>query len=409
MQPADWVSTWVRGGQREQRASWPPPRRSAGAASRCSAPGSSASCSPRPSWPARRSATGRATRPGRDRLVRPRPARPGHPDRPAGRLQRRRGTASSGSRRPRAPMLASGVAEQADRRVYLRRPPSSARSQRPGRPGGPRAARPSPTSPSILIGANDVTHTVLPSVSVRHLPRRVRRLREAGVEVVVGTCPDLGTIRPIAPPLQAGGPGLVATAGGRPDHRRGRERRPHGLARRRSWARSSTPRPAVMFGPDRFHPSAEGYQPLASVLLPSVLAALGLLPEDEAQPEPLRGEGVLPVAAAAVRAVAHARHRARRHRGRRQPARRCAAAGSSCATAAAARPRDAESPGEPEDGAVRPDARGSAPRELPPARPSEDSGRAGRPSTVGCGGRQRSVATAGSRGSAAGWCRSRPG
>ena len=27
-------------------------------------------------------------------------------------------------------------------------------------------------------------------------------MREAGIEVVVGTCPDLGTIRPIAPPLR---------------------------------------------------------------------------------------------------------------------------------------------------------------------------------------------------------------
>ena len=30
----------------------------------------------------------------------------------------------------------------------------------------------------------------------------MRRLRDAGAEVVVGTCPDLGTIEPIAPPLR---------------------------------------------------------------------------------------------------------------------------------------------------------------------------------------------------------------
>ena len=37
--------------------------------------------------------------------------------------------------------------------------------------------------------------------------------------------------------------------------------------------------------------------------MPSALAALGLGPEDEALPEAYRGEGVMPVAAAAARAV----------------------------------------------------------------------------------------------------------
>src|SRR4029078_7790146 len=52
--------------------------------------------------------------------------------------------------------------------------------------------------------------------------------------------------------------------------------------------------PAVLFGPDRVHPSADGYPLLAQLLLPSTLAALGLVPEDEAEPEAFRGEGVLP-------------------------------------------------------------------------------------------------------------------
>jgi hypothetical protein len=61
--------------------------------------------------------------------------------------------------------------------------------------------------------------------------------------------------------------------------------------------------PALLFGPDRFHPSADGYRSLADVLLPSVLAALGLVREEEVAPEAGRGEGVLPVARAAVQAV----------------------------------------------------------------------------------------------------------
>ena len=61
--------------------------------------------------------------------------------------------------------------------------------------------------------------------------------------------------------------------------------------------------PAVFFGPDQFHPSASGYRSLVQVLLPSTLAALGLIPDDEAEPEAYRGEGVLPITAAAIQAV----------------------------------------------------------------------------------------------------------
>ena len=39
------------------------------------------------------------------------------------------------------------------------------------------------------------------------------------------------------------------------------------------------------------------------MLLPSALAALGLAPQEEEQPEAFRGEGVLPIATAAVQAV----------------------------------------------------------------------------------------------------------
>ncbi|MCW2526069.1 MAG: hydrolase family, partial [Pseudonocardiales bacterium] len=55
----------------------------------------------------------------------------------------------------------------------------------------------------IMIGANDVTHRVRRAVAVRHLAAAVTTLREAGCQVVVGTCPDLGTIRPIAQPLRS--------------------------------------------------------------------------------------------------------------------------------------------------------------------------------------------------------------
>ena len=49
----------------------------------------------------------------------------------------------------------------------------------------------------ILIGGNDVTNRTPPGLAVRYLVEAVRALRDAGCEVVVGTCPDLGAIRPI--------------------------------------------------------------------------------------------------------------------------------------------------------------------------------------------------------------------
>ncbi|MCW2791971.1 MAG: lipolytic enzyme family [Nocardioides sp.] len=199
-------------------------------------------------------------------------------------------------------MLASGLAERADRRVHLREfAKVGARSS----DLAGQVDRTLPIEPHvavILIGVNDVTHQVLPSASVRQLSEAVRRLREAGVAVVVGTCPDLGTIKPIAPPLKqvartwsrrlaAAQTIAVLEAGGRT------------VSLGSILGPEFAAAPALLFGPDQFHPSADGYRSLAAVLLPSTMAALDLVPDDEAQPEAFRGEGVLPVAAAAVQAV----------------------------------------------------------------------------------------------------------
>jgi lysophospholipase L1-like esterase len=199
-------------------------------------------------------------------------------------------------------LLASGLAQRAGRRVYLREfavvgAMSSDLDHQIGR------ALPSePDVAVILIGANDVTHTVLPSASVRHLSEGVRRLREAGVAVIVGTCPDLGTIKPIAPPLKqlarswsrrlaAAQTIAVVEQGGRT------------VSLGSILGPEFAAAPAMLFGPDQFHPSADGYRSLVTVLLPSTLAALGMAPDDEATPEALRGEGVRPVADAAIEAV----------------------------------------------------------------------------------------------------------
>jgi len=199
-------------------------------------------------------------------------------------------------------LLASGDAAGADRRVHLRAfAVVGARSSDLGLQVD-RALPGTPDVAVMLIGANDVTHAVRPSESVAHLAEAVRRLREAGVAVVVGTCPDLGTLKPIAPPLKqvarawsrrmAAAQTIAVVEGGGRSVSIGSILGPEFAAA-----------PALLFGPDQFHPSAAGYRSLVELLVPSTLAALGLVPEDEALPTPLRGEGVLPITAAALEAV----------------------------------------------------------------------------------------------------------
>jgi lysophospholipase L1-like esterase len=156
----------------------------------------------------------------------------------------------------------------------------------------------------IMIGANDVTHRMRPAQSVRHLSEAVHRLQEAGTEVVVGTCPDLGSVKPIVAPLRwvarAWSRNLAAAqtiatveAGGRT------------VALADILGPEFAARPREMFSADRFHPSAEGYAAAAAVLLPTVCVALGVWPEEnDRRPRPLLGEGVRPVSRAAARAAA---------------------------------------------------------------------------------------------------------
>ena len=245
-------------------------------------------------------------------------------------------------------LLASGVAERADRRVYLRA--FAVVGARSSDLGGQvdRALPIEPDVAVILIGANDVTHRVRPGRRrCGTSPRRYAGCATPGVAVLVGTCPDLGTVKPIPPPLKQ-----VARTWSR------RLAAAQTIAVLESGGRTVSlgsilgpefaAAPALLFGPDQFHPSAAGYRSLAAVLLPSTLAALGLIPEDEAAPEALRGEGVLPITDRRAPGGQHARHRARRHRGRRPRAAAYAASGSSCGTAAGSRSPRAEAPGETE-------------------------------------------------------------
>lgn len=156
----------------------------------------------------------------------------------------------------------------------------------------------------VMIGTNDVTHRIRPAVAVRNLAEAVHTLCEGGSEVVVATCPDLGAVKPIAPPLRwvirAWSRNLAAAqtiatveAGGRT------------VSLADVLGPQFRARPGELFSADRFHPSAEGYAAAAAVLLPSVAASLGLWRDADQRRRPtLRSEGVRPVARAAARAAA---------------------------------------------------------------------------------------------------------
>ncbi|WP_202486006.1 SGNH/GDSL hydrolase family protein, partial [Streptomyces sp. SID4985] len=177
-------------------------------------------------------------------------------------------------------LLASGLAAVAERPVVLKNVAlTGAQSDDLERQVALVLASPLPVPDIcvIMIGANDVTHRMPPTRSVRHLSAAVRRLRTAGAEVVVGTCPDLGTIEPVQQPLRwlarrasrqlaaAQTIGVVEQGG-----------RTVSLGDLLGPEFAANPR--ELFGPDSYHPSAEGYATAAMAVLPTVCAALGLWP-----------------------------------------------------------------------------------------------------------------------------------
>lgn len=199
-------------------------------------------------------------------------------------------------------LLATGLSRRLHRPVRLHRFAVVGSLSAGLKPQVESALEVAPDIAVVLIGGNDVTNRTPPSVAVRYLVDAVRTLRAAGCEVVVGTCPDLGAIRPIQPPLRwlarrwsrqlaAAQTVAVVEAGG--------------------WTVSLGdllgPRfaaePARMFAWDRFHPSAEGYAVAAAALLPTVLSALGV---GAARRAPLVGEGVRSLPEAAQEAARHA-------------------------------------------------------------------------------------------------------
>jgi lysophospholipase L1-like esterase len=123
----------------------------------------------------------------------------------------------------------------------------------------------------VLIGQNDAAGLRSPEESAAYLGAAVHRLREAGVQVVVGTCPDLGAIRSVAPPLRQ----VAGWLGRR-------------MARAQVQAVEDADGIVVDLGEetgavfradagtlcyDGFHPSADGYRVWAHALYPAVAQA----------------------------------------------------------------------------------------------------------------------------------------
>ncbi|MGW5666722.1 SGNH/GDSL hydrolase family protein [Micromonospora sp. NPDC003776] len=123
----------------------------------------------------------------------------------------------------------------------------------------------------VLIGANDATALTRPADAAAYLGSAVRRLREAHVEVVVATCPDLGAVRAVAAPLRQ----VLAWSGRR-------------IARAQTAAVLDAGGTVVDLGTetgpvfradagtlchDGYHPSADGYRVWAHALLPAVETA----------------------------------------------------------------------------------------------------------------------------------------
>jgi lysophospholipase L1-like esterase len=125
----------------------------------------------------------------------------------------------------------------------------------------------------IMIGVNDLTRRIPPWESARLLGDAVSRLQAAGTTVVVGTCPDLGTIRPIPQPLRAIAHtssltlarlqrDAVCRAGGLP------------VPLAELLAPDFRAQPDILFSRDHFHPSTAGYHAACTVLLPALCTAL---------------------------------------------------------------------------------------------------------------------------------------
>ena len=172
--------------------------------------------------------------------------------------------------------LAKGLAKQSGRAVRLRT------AARVGAETSMLAEQLESLPPSyrpdvavVVVGGNDVTHRIPVTDSVSQLSAAVVALQERGAAVVVGTCPDLGALRPVPQPLRA--------LGSRASRQLAAAQRDaviklgaHAVELHAVVGPFFITNPDEMFSLDRFHPSSMGYRRTAKAILPSLLVALGI-------------------------------------------------------------------------------------------------------------------------------------
>lgn len=154
----------------------------------------------------------------------------------------------------------------------------------------------------IVIGANDVTHLKSMTDAVGDLQVAISRLVAAGTDVVVGTCPDLGTVKPLMQPLRS-----IARLQSRRMARKQTVGAIEAGARTVSLgsllASMIREHHDLMFGDDRFHPSASGYAAMARALLPSLADAVHERRSEPLEEHPGETEEMMPVEEAAEEAA----------------------------------------------------------------------------------------------------------
>jgi len=170
-------------------------------------------------------------------------------------------------------LVARGLAEESGRPVLLDTYAVSGSTSRDLTPQVELALVNRPDVVFALIGANDVTRRIHPRTAAALLGEAVHRLRTEGVAVVIGTCPDLGVVRPIPQPLRGCARTWSLTLA---RLQRAAVQRAGGIAvPLADLLASEFLTRDDFFSRDQFHPSDAGYEAAAAVLLPAVCAAVG--------------------------------------------------------------------------------------------------------------------------------------
>jgi lysophospholipase L1-like esterase len=181
-------------------------------------------------------------------------------------------------------LLAKDMAEESGRSVLLTTYAISGANSWDLADQVDRALADPPSVVLLIIGANDVAdNTFSVRESARLLGVQLGRLRAVGAAVVVGTCPDLGAVRPIPQPLRAFA-GLLSLILARAQlaavERAGCT--PVPLAKLLSPEFYA--RPDDLFSADRFHPNAAGYAAAAAILLAPLCVAAGVWTSTSTRP-----------------------------------------------------------------------------------------------------------------------------